>query len=395
MVVKNKKNTLRRLINSLAILFYTLAAIITIVALNLPASQNKGLTETEPKAESEVPVVDWPARTDTMAAVVNQTGEDGEKIGKDQEQSVIKAEPGSMQVDAQDGITEIVAIVAAHKKISFGRHPVKVDEEVKSPAETDPAVSGQKEIISLGYFFFPPNQKDITPDIKLEIDGILPEIKFRSGMKVLVEGHADNLPVATGSEAGFKDNVNLAKIRAESVVDYLVRKGVSMERISTVSYGDSRPLADNRTMHGRSMNRRVELYLAPADKLGNGSIYRDLDSKILVKFYFQPGRIDLSADLGEAIDDTAQAVISNPESLIRVEGHTDSLPIITDKLDDYKNKMYLSWLRARFVANSLISAGIPEQRISIVGLGDIAPVASNTTAEGRATNRRVEVKLIQ
>lgn len=79
-----------------------------------------------------------------------------------------------------------------------------------------------------------------------------------------------------------------------------------------------------------------------------------------------------------------------PNSLILIEGHTDNIP--TGKL--HKDNMDLSVRRARTIANILISRGIPQERISVIGYGDTRPIDTNTTEEGRAKNRRVEVKLM-
>jgi outer membrane protein OmpA-like peptidoglycan-associated protein len=56
--------------------------------------------------------------------------------------------------------------------------------------------------------------------------------------------------------------------------------------------------------------------------------------------------------------------------------------------------MDLSLRRARAIEKILVSHGIPSNRISVIGYGDARPIASNHTEEGRAKNRRVEVKLM-
>lgn len=58
-------------------------------------------------------------------------------------------------------------------------------------------------------------------------------------------------------------NQKLSQRRAESVKAYLVRKGVAADRISTVGYGESKPMADNKTRAGRELNRRVEVCTVP------------------------------------------------------------------------------------------------------------------------------------
>lgn len=75
-----------------------------------------------------------------------------------------------------------------------------------------------------------------------------------------------------------------------------------------------------------------------------------------------------------------------PNSLIDVYGHTDSTGS-----DSYN--MDLSKRRADAVARYLISQGVNSARIQTQGMGESYPIADNTTEEGRALNRRVEIKI--
>lgn len=92
-------------------------------------------------------------------------------------------------------------------------------------------------------------------DIQSSSFGILDEIAAALGadpqLKVVVEGHTDS----TGARAF---NMDLSQRRAQSVMAYLVGKGVSPSRLSAKGYGPDRPIADNGTKLGRSKNRRVQ-----------------------------------------------------------------------------------------------------------------------------------------
>jgi OOP family OmpA-OmpF porin len=71
-------------------------------------------------------------------------------------------------------------------------------------------------------------------------------------MSVEIEGHTDSI----GTEPY---NLGLGKRRAESVKGYLVlRHQFDPQRMTALSYGESRPIADNKTDEGRALNRRVE-----------------------------------------------------------------------------------------------------------------------------------------
>jgi outer membrane protein OmpA-like peptidoglycan-associated protein len=95
---------------------------------------------------------------------------------------------------------------------------------------------------------------------------------------------------------------------------------------------------------------------------------------------------EISPAFQTALDRVAQSMIQYPDSLIDVYGHTDSTGSDQYNLD-------LSKRRADAVGRYLISRGVSSARLQTQGMGESYPVADNNTAEGRAKNRRVEVKI--
>jgi chemotaxis protein MotB len=94
------------------------------------------------------------------------------------------------------------------------------------------------------------------------------QILKRAPNRVIIEGHTDDTPVASGSD--FDSNWELASIRATSVVRYLVKvHGIDPGRLSAVSYADTRPLAPNNSEDSRARNRRIEILIVNGD--GEGS----------------------------------------------------------------------------------------------------------------------------
>lgn len=86
-------------------------------------------------------------------------------------------------------------------------------------------------------------------------------------------------------------------------------------------------------------------------------------------------------------------IISRTPQNVRVEGHTDNVPIHNSKFD---SNWDLSTARATEVLNLLITRfGIAPQRLSAAGYAKYHPVASNATAQGRARNRRVDIVILR
>jgi len=74
--------------------------------------------------------------------------------------------------------------------------------------------------------------------------------------QISIEGHTDDRPVLGGE---FRSNWDLASARANAVTAFLLAQDFAPQRLHSVSYADTRPVADNATPTGRAANRRVEL----------------------------------------------------------------------------------------------------------------------------------------
>ncbi|MDP4990692.1 MAG: type VI secretion system protein TssL, long form, partial [Marivita lacus] len=92
-----------------------------------------------------------------------------------------------------------------------------------------------------------------------------------------------------------------------------------------------------------------------------------------------------------SIDRVAQALNDEPGKVI-VVGHSDNVPIRSSR---FPSNMHLSLARAKSVMNKMADAIDDDSRLSAEGRADAEPIADNGTAEGRATNRRIEVVLVR
>jgi outer membrane protein OmpA-like peptidoglycan-associated protein len=83
------------------------------------------------------------------------------------------------------------------------------------------------------------------------LKAVVTVLKANPGLRVRIEGHTD-------ARGGREYNIDLSQRRANSVMRYLVEKGISAIRLTPVGYGPDRPIETNKTAKGRAKNRRVE-----------------------------------------------------------------------------------------------------------------------------------------
>lgn len=88
------------------------------------------------------------------------------------------------------------------------------------------------------------------------LDELAATLEQAGDVVIAVEGHTDNVPITGGV---FESNWDLAAARANAVTRYLLERGFSPQRLHSVAYAETRPVADNATPEGRAANRRVEL----------------------------------------------------------------------------------------------------------------------------------------
>ena len=106
--------------------------------------------------------------------------------------------------------------------------------------------------------------------------------------------------------------------------------------------------------------------------------------------YFDPGDATLRADSLATLDALAEALITS-QAPVRVEGHTDPTPISNSR---FPSNWELSTARASSVLTRLAARGVAASRLSAAGYAGERPAADNTTPEGRALNRRVDIVIL-
>jgi outer membrane protein OmpA-like peptidoglycan-associated protein len=153
----------------------------------------------------------------------------------------ITMKPGtySVMVEAEDYISESAPIVLAKDETKIQNFSLKPVPKV-----------GEKVVLKGIYFDF--NSAVIKPTSYPVLDDAAKVFKAKPKMRVEISGHTDSI----GSDSY---NQKLSYQRANAVRDYLIRfHSIDPSRLIAVGYGETQPIADNRTKAGRDLNRRIE-----------------------------------------------------------------------------------------------------------------------------------------
>jgi OOP family OmpA-OmpF porin len=86
------------------------------------------------------------------------------------------------------------------------------------------------------------------------LDKVVNVLTDFADIKMEISGHTDNIGKA-------ESNKELSQKRADAVRQYLIDKGIKVERLTTVGFGAEKPIADNKTAAGKAKNRRTEFKL--------------------------------------------------------------------------------------------------------------------------------------
>jgi outer membrane protein OmpA-like peptidoglycan-associated protein len=96
------------------------------------------------------------------------------------------------------------------------------------------------------------NKYDLKPESQVELEKVIQLLHDNPTVKIQISGHTDNV----GKPAA---NLALSNTRAKAVINYLIVNGINSQRLSFKGYGETQPIADNKTTEGRAKNRRTEL----------------------------------------------------------------------------------------------------------------------------------------
>lgn len=127
--------------------------------------------------------------------------------------------------------------------------PSKVAMKEPAPPPGVPTKVAEKMKVII-YFYF--DKSNIREGDKAQLKKVIDFMKKNPGAKILIEGYTDSI----GTE---KYNQGLSERRATAAKKYLNKSGIDKAKITTVGYGESKPVATNKTKEGRAKNRRAEI----------------------------------------------------------------------------------------------------------------------------------------
>ena len=262
---------------------------------------------------------------------------------------------------------------------------------------------------------------------RFEVGSVMLESEVVSGsvtlspgaVKILdeVAGFVAKYPDAKLELIGYSDNIGSDEFnqkeslgRAVSVKNYLVKKGVAADRISTKGEGSINPIGDNNTYAGRTINHRVEIQAivkglkkdiaasaAPKIKPAPAAPSVPESWEILLKDQpvliniagtdFVSGSDSRNAKIAKKLNEIVEFAGKFPDKNLELVGYTDST-------GSAELNQKLSFARAESVKKYLVKKGVSASRITTRGEGSANPVGDNKTKAGRTSNRRVEIRTV-
>ena len=166
------------------------------------------------------------------------------------------------------------------------------------------------------------------------------------------------------------------------------------ERISGLHQSHRKIILENVIgFKSKNIFRDVQSFIQKRDMSDNIAVSIE-QSKVVIRItgrvLFESGWAILNPSAKLVLDDIIEIINRYPEYVVRIEGHTDDIPISTKH---FASNWELSAVRATTVLRYLVERGISPRRLTATGYGELVPLVPNTTEHNRSCNRRVEFVL--
>jgi OOP family OmpA-OmpF porin len=277
----------------------------------------------------------------------------------------------------------LVYMFGVEKAAPRAETPAYVAPIAAAPAEPVlvivPVVAKTEQYCSILDIQFEINQKTVQRESEEKLDKVVAFMRKYPNTTAVIEGHTDEI----GTSA---DNMRLSQSRADNVVNYLASHGIARSRLQAVGYGETRPVADNRTEVGKRLNRRINAIIACATDIEGIEAVPERIT-MAMEMEFDTNSAQLRPQYRDELRKVVNFMKANPRVTATVEGHT------SNQQGTAAQSMQLSQQRAQSVVNAMADMGIDRKRLSAAGFGQTRRFAYNTSVEGRQENRRVNIIL--
>ena len=172
----------------------------------------------------------------------------------------------------------------------------------------------------------------------------------------------------------------ISKVQTDETGNYLITLPVGKDYAFNVNRKGYLFYSDNYSLKNKTADSTYQKNIPLQPIEVNAAI-------VLRNLFFDTRKWDIKPESEVELEKVVQFMQDNPTVKIMIEGHTDNVGTAADN-------QKLSNARAINVVNYLLQKGIKSNRLSAKGYGATQPVADNKTEEGRAQNRRTELKVI-
>lgn len=173
---------------------------------------------------------------------------EAERVGNAELRQSLESERSSSQVEIQQLSGTYRSLVD------------QLESELRAGEVEIEELRGQLQVRALDQILFDSGSVEIKPRGRAVLAKIAAQLAKVSDRRVRVEGHTDDVPIAT---ARFPSNWELSVGRAATVARFLAEQGVAAPRLEASGFGEFQPIASNAEPSGRARNRRIEIVLAP------------------------------------------------------------------------------------------------------------------------------------
>lgn len=297
-------------------------------------------------------------------------------------------------------VTEITQGLATVRIVRSWGHITAGDRAIRfvPPPPEEPPVAGRSLPNVPGYVIaFPPSLSLIAQAHIVYIDWGRND-GLRVGDRLDVLRTSANIPIQKIGE------LKVLVLEDTTATALVVRSTVPVLRADRIAFQEPAERTVRRSSAesiAEEMDRLAQA--APPEKeaaqptLGAPEVVLDLSrlAALAKQLEFDPGVAPIKPAGQAALKEIGEILKTVSDKQIRIEGHTDRMPIGPSLKGQYANNVALSKARAQKIVRYLVEeGGVDQANLTIVGHGDAKPVASNSTEEGRRQNRRIEIMLV-